>query len=72
MWALNDTLMPLYEYKCESCGQVVELLVSFTSRDDPDETCEKCGGKLVPIFSMTAGGSKACESCTTTSCGTSG
>jgi len=64
--------MPLYEYKCEDCGEVVELLVSFSGRDDPDEPCEKCGGKLRPIFSMTSGSAKALEGSASTSCSTSG
>jgi len=60
--------MPLYEYRCEGCGEVVELLVGFSSADDPGERCPVCGGKLKRIFSVVAGASPECEGCTATSC----
>ena len=34
--------MPLYEYKCDNCGQRFELIRKFS--DPPAETCPKCGG----------------------------
>ena len=35
--------MPLYEYACEGCGELVELLI----RGDEKPTCPDCGdGKL--------------------------
>lgn len=64
--------MPLYEYQCESCGAVEELLVSRSERDDPGVVCEECGGKLKRIFSVTAGKSHECGSCSTASCAPSG
>jgi putative FmdB family regulatory protein len=33
--------MPLYEYKCDNCGQRFELIQKFS--DPPAETCPKCG-----------------------------
>ncbi|MCP5109674.1 MAG: zinc ribbon domain-containing protein, partial [bacterium] len=33
--------MPLYEYRCESCDQVIEVLQKFS--DDPLSTCASCG-----------------------------
>ncbi|HAJ27350.1 MAG TPA: FmdB family transcriptional regulator [Syntrophus sp. (in: bacteria)] len=33
--------MPIYEYRCETCGQVSELLVLG---DGDPITCKKCGG----------------------------
>ncbi len=64
--------MPLYEYQCENCGAVEELLVSLSERDDPGVACEECGGKLRRIFSAPAGMSSECGSCSTTSCAPSG
>ncbi len=36
--------MPLYEYGCEKCGQVVEKLQSSPDAPAPQE-CPKCGAK---------------------------
>jgi len=38
--------MPMYTYKCESCGFVFEDLVSFEKRDT-DVTCSLCKGKAI-------------------------
>jgi putative FmdB family regulatory protein len=34
--------MPLYEYKCESCGETFEVIQKFS--DEPLKVHEKCGG----------------------------
>jgi len=44
--------MPLYEYRCESCGHRVEVLQKFSDR--PLETCQKCAGKLERLLSAPA------------------
>ena len=36
--------MPIYEYKCEKCEEVVEVLQK--ADDEPQTECAKCGGKL--------------------------
>ena len=36
--------MPIYEYRCEQCGTVVEKLQKFS--DPPLTKCEECGGRL--------------------------
>lgn len=36
--------MPVYEYRCASCGKRFTALVGMTSEPD-DETCPHCGGK---------------------------
>ena len=41
--------MPLYEYKCGSCGDVFEVIQKFS--DAPLETHEKCGGRLERLIS---------------------
>ena len=44
--------MPLYEFRCESCGHEVETLMAFS---DPVPTaCEVCGGPLKKLLSAPA------------------
>lgn len=42
--------MPIYEYKCQSCGLEIEVRQSVS--DDPLTTCEKCHGKLEKQWSL--------------------
>lgn len=44
--------MPLYEYKCEKCGQVFELIQRFS--DEPLTTHEACGGAVERLISAPA------------------
>jgi putative FmdB family regulatory protein len=44
--------MPLYEYKCHSCGEVFEVLQKFS--DEPLTVHEKCGGSLERLISPPA------------------
>ena len=44
--------MPLYEYRCSSCGRTTEVLQSFS--DDPLTVCEACGGELQKLLSSPA------------------
>ena len=41
--------MPLYEYRCHSCDQVIEVLQKFS--DNPLSVCEGCGGRLERLIS---------------------
>jgi putative FmdB family regulatory protein len=41
--------MPLYEYKCERCGTVFEVLQRFS--DEPLKVHEDCGGALERLVS---------------------
>jgi putative FmdB family regulatory protein len=41
--------MPIYEYECESCGEVIENWQKFS--DAPLTMCESCGGKLHKLIS---------------------
>ncbi|MBU0516595.1 MAG: zinc ribbon domain-containing protein [Proteobacteria bacterium] len=44
--------MPLYDYLCESCGHLTEVLVMG---DTPDLRCDKCGGtSLRQVMSPTS------------------
>lgn len=45
--------MPIYEYKCILCDEVVERLVSLSNGSSSHE-CEKCGGWLLKIPSIPA------------------
>ena len=42
---LNDNIMPLYEYRCKQCGNLVEFRTSMENKAEMAETleCESCG-----------------------------
>lgn len=44
--------MPLYEYQCENCGEVFELIQKFS--DAPLEVHDKCGGHVHRLLSAPA------------------
>jgi putative FmdB family regulatory protein len=44
--------VPLYEYRCRKCGNVIEKIQKFS--DAPLTKCEKCGGKLEKLISPPA------------------
>lgn len=44
--------MPLYEYKCEKCGEHVEIIQRVS--DPPYGICPKCGGEMKKQFSSPA------------------
>lgn len=41
--------MPIYEYRCDKCGDQFEHLQSFS--DKPLKKCKKCGGRLRKLVS---------------------
>lgn len=42
-------MMPIYEYQCNKCGNVFEVLQKFS--DPPIKKHEKCGGKVEKLIS---------------------
>lgn len=40
--------MPTYEYRCQDCGEHLEIVQSF--RDDALTECSNCGGTLKKVF----------------------
>jgi putative FmdB family regulatory protein len=42
--------MPLYEYKCHSCGAVFEVRQTFA--DEPLHTHDSCGGEVERLISV--------------------
>jgi putative FmdB family regulatory protein len=44
--------VPIYEYRCESCGKRVELIQKFS--DPPLTECAHCGGKLTKVIAAPA------------------
>ncbi len=44
--------MPLYEYKCDRCEQVFEVMQKFS--DEPLSTHEGCGGSVQRLLSSPA------------------
>ncbi len=45
-------LMPLYEYKCDSCGATFEVIQRVS--DPPIRTCRACGGPVHKVLSPPA------------------
>lgn len=44
--------MPIYEYQCDACGQVIEAWQKFS--DAPLTTCKHCQGNLTKLISHSA------------------
>jgi putative FmdB family regulatory protein len=44
--------MPLYEYRCDKCGSVFEVIQRFS--DEPLSVHENCGGALERLISTSA------------------
>ncbi len=44
--------MPLYEYKCQSCGETFEVIQKFS--DTALQVHEKCGGPVERLISTSA------------------
>ncbi len=44
--------MPIYEYQCQKCDGIFEILQGFDEK--PARKCEECGGKLKRIISLSA------------------
>lgn len=42
--------MPIYEYKCQKCGDHFETRQSVS--DEPLKVCDKCGGQLEKQWSL--------------------
>ena len=44
--------MPIYEYRCDSCDTVVEILHGM--KDDAPRSCETCGASLERLISRSS------------------
>jgi putative FmdB family regulatory protein len=44
--------MPLYEYKCQSCGKTFEVIQKFS--DEPLQVHPECGGRVEKLLSAPA------------------
>ena len=44
--------MPIYEYKCDKCGKVIEILQKL-NEEYPPVHCVKCGGMMNKLVSKT-------------------
>jgi len=42
--------MPVYEYRCDQCGQVFEAIQKFS--DAPLTECRSCGGPVQKLISQ--------------------
>ena len=67
--------MPIYEYRCENCGEPFEKLVKFSASDAQVE-CPKCGSKhtkkALSLFGVGAGKGSSSVGSSAGSCGSSG
>ena len=56
--------MPMFEYRCNECGTVSEILTGV-SREDPEVKCDDCDSnnvkKLISVMNFSVGGSRASE-----------
>ena len=44
--------MPIYEYRCRDCENVIEVIVGINGRQP--RTCKECSGKLEKLISRTS------------------
>ncbi len=44
--------MPIYEYRCKSCGQTFEVIQKFS--DGPLRKCKECSGPLEKLISRSS------------------
>lgn len=44
--------MPIYEYKCDSCQKVHEVIQKFS--DEPLKQCPQCQGEVTKLISNTS------------------
>jgi putative FmdB family regulatory protein len=44
--------MPIYEYQCEKCGKIIEVMQKFS--DKPLTKCTACSGKINRLISNCA------------------
>jgi putative FmdB family regulatory protein len=44
--------MPIYEYACEDCGKLCEVIQKVT--DEPISTCQECSGQMHKLISQTS------------------
>jgi putative FmdB family regulatory protein len=44
--------MPIYEYECKKCGDIIEAIQSFN--DNPLKKHTQCGGKLDRLISLSS------------------
>lgn len=45
--------MPVYEYRCDACGQPTDRILPYERVDDPGP-CPECGGDLTRKWSRVA------------------
>ncbi|MBD3232609.1 MAG: zinc ribbon domain-containing protein [candidate division Zixibacteria bacterium] len=63
--------MPIYEYKCSTCGNKFEELRSLGKRDETAE-CPECNSKAERIVSCCAPPQASAGSSNSASCGSTG
>jgi putative FmdB family regulatory protein len=44
--------MPIYEYRCKSCGTTIEAIQKFDAK--PLRKCRECAGRLEKLISRTS------------------
>ena len=61
--------MPIYEYRCQECGEEFEKFVRSMNNPEPEIKCPECGGrkvaKLLSAFGLQISGSTSEPICPT-------
>jgi putative FmdB family regulatory protein len=61
--------MPIYEYRCQECGEKFEKFVRSMKNPGPETRCPKCGGqkveKLLSSFGLQVSSSTSAPVCPT-------
>lgn len=43
--------MAVFEYKCNKCGTIIEVLTGMTQTDDDTTKCTECDGTITKLVS---------------------
>ncbi len=65
--------MPIFEFKCNECGHLQEIIITSSSKEELDLKCEKCGShelqRVISTTSYIMGSSGERVKTTTKQCG---
>lgn len=59
--------MPIYEFRCEACGELTEKICRTDTAEIACPKCEKTARRAVSVFAAGSGSSSAAPACRPTS-----